>query len=379
MSAETNSVVPAARRPARRSRRSSPCWRTAPRPSPRSARWSSSMGGWSATCAAGRSGRSPPTCACTATPRTAYCAAFGLERGQSLEGPDTRKLRAAALTSRLVFDVAFRTGSAAGRQRARAGELTRDAAAAATGRRYPEQRRRKARRALAGIPAEAVAQANAERASRHVAQVADEVARRYGYPDLGAFVLARMADGASLAAISREAGLHKDWLSRHLADVAPAAAAAVPAAAAGPARRPVAARAAPAGIRRRAQLPAGAPRQAAPDGQRHGRRDRRDPSRDRVRAAPSRPGPGRARGHPARGRRARRPGGRRARLRQPRAATCASAGRPAGRGGPWPPSPGSPSHGCAARPPGPGAGIGERAGAGPLTRPPRCAWLRAGR
>ena len=98
--------------------------------------------------------------------KEAYCAAFGLERGQSLEGPDTRKLRAAALTSRLVFDVAFRTGSAAGRQRARAGELTRDAAAAATGRRYPEQRRRKARRALAGIAAEAVAQANAERASR---------------------------------------------------------------------------------------------------------------------------------------------------------------------------------------------------------------------
>jgi hypothetical protein len=160
--------------------------------------------------------------------KEAYCAAFGLERGQSLEGPDTRKLRAAALTSRLVFDVAFRTGSAAGRQRARAGELTRDAAAAATGRRYPEQRRRKARRALAGIPAEAVAQANAERASRHVARVADEVARRYGYPDLGAFVLARLAAGASLAAISREAGLHKDWLSRHLVAVAPTAAAAVP-------------------------------------------------------------------------------------------------------------------------------------------------------
>jgi hypothetical protein len=157
-----------------------------------------------------------------------YCAAFGLERGQSLEGPDTRKLRAAALTSRLVFDVAFRTGSAAGRQRARAGELTRDATAAATGRRYPEQRRRKARQALAGIPAEVVAQANAERASRHVAGVADEVARRYGYPDLGTFVLARLAGGASLAAISREAGLHKDWLSRHLAAVAPAAAAAVP-------------------------------------------------------------------------------------------------------------------------------------------------------
>jgi hypothetical protein len=163
--------------------------------------------------------------------KEAYCLAFGLERGQSLEGPDTRKLRSAALASRLVFDPAFRAGSAAGRQRARSGELTRDAAAAAAaaaGRRHPEQRRRKARQALAGIPAERVAQANAERASRHVAQVAADVARRHGYPDLGAYVLARTADGASLAAISREAGLHKDWLSRHLADAAPGAAAAVP-------------------------------------------------------------------------------------------------------------------------------------------------------
>jgi hypothetical protein len=158
--------------------------------------------------------------------KEAYCAAFGLERGQSLEGPDTRKLRAAALTSRLVFDPAFRAGSAAGRERARSGELTRDAATAATGRRHPEQRRRKARQALAGIPAAVVAQANAERASRHVARVAAEAARRHGYPDLGSFLLARSADGASLAAISREAGLHKDWLSRHLLEVAPAAAAA---------------------------------------------------------------------------------------------------------------------------------------------------------
>jgi AraC-like DNA-binding protein len=161
--------------------------------------------------------------------KEAYCLAFGLERSQSLEGPDTRKLRATALVSRLVFDPAFRDGSAAGRQRARSGELTRDAAAAATGRRHPEQRRRKARQALAGVTAERVAQANAERASRHVAQVAAGVARRHGYPDLGAFVLARTADGASLAAISRQAGLHKDWLSRHLADAAPQAAAAVPA------------------------------------------------------------------------------------------------------------------------------------------------------
>ncbi len=57
--------------------------------------------------------------------KQAYCDAFGLERGQSLEGPETRKLRAAAFTSRLVFDPAVRAGSAAGRQRARAGALAR--------------------------------------------------------------------------------------------------------------------------------------------------------------------------------------------------------------------------------------------------------------
>jgi hypothetical protein len=157
-----------------------------------------------------------------------YCAAFGLERGQSLEGPQTRKLRAAALTTRLVFDPVVRAGSAAGRERARTGELTRDAATAARGRQYPEQRRRKARRALAAIPAAVVAQANAERAGRHLARAAADVAGRHGYPDIGSFVLARMADGASLAAISREAGLHKDWLSRHLGAVDPAAAAVLP-------------------------------------------------------------------------------------------------------------------------------------------------------
>ena len=159
--------------------------------------------------------------------KDAYCAAFGLERGQSLEGDETRKLRAAALASRLVFDAAVREGSAAGRRRARAGGLARDAAAAARGRPHPEQRRRKARRALAAIPAAAVAQANAQRASRRLAAVAAEVARRHGYPGLGEFVLARTAEGASLADISRAARLHKDWLSRHLGTVDPVVAAAV--------------------------------------------------------------------------------------------------------------------------------------------------------
>jgi AraC-like DNA-binding protein len=159
--------------------------------------------------------------------KDAYCEAFGLERGQSLEGPQTRKLRAAAFAARLVFDASVREGSAAGRDRARAGHLARDAAAAARGRPLPEQRRRKALQALATVSPAAVAAANAQRARERRAEVAAAAARRAGYPDIRAMVLARAADGASLATISREAGLHKDWLSRHLGQVDPAAAAAV--------------------------------------------------------------------------------------------------------------------------------------------------------
>jgi hypothetical protein len=159
--------------------------------------------------------------------KDAYCEAFGLERGQSLEGLHTRKLRATALAARLVFDPAIREGSAAGRKRARAGDLARDAAAAARGRALPEQRRRKALRALAAIPPDRLAQANSERARQRLADVAAEAAREAGYPDIGSLVLTRVREGASLAAISREAGLNKDWLSRHLGQIDPAAAAAV--------------------------------------------------------------------------------------------------------------------------------------------------------
>jgi AraC-like DNA-binding protein len=159
--------------------------------------------------------------------KEAYCEAFGLERGQSLEGPQTRKLRAAAFAARLVFDVSIREGSAAGRDRARAGELARDAATAARGRPIPEQRRRKALQSLAAVSPDAVAQANSERARRRLAEVAATAARRAGHPDIRTLVLERAADGASLAAISREAGLHKDWLSRHLGDIDPEAATAV--------------------------------------------------------------------------------------------------------------------------------------------------------
>ncbi len=164
-----------------------------------------------------------------------YRAAFGLEQSQSLEGAATRKLRSAAFTARLLFEPAVREGSAAGRARARAGQLTRDAAAAARGRPLPEQRRRKAARALASVSPDAVARANRDRATRRVTETAAAVAARAGHPAIGDLVLARLAAGASLAAISREAGLHKDWLSRHLGSLDPQAAAAAAAARARPA------------------------------------------------------------------------------------------------------------------------------------------------
>ena len=145
-----------------------------------------------------------------------YCAAFGLERRQSLEGAATRKRRATAFAARLVFEPAVREGSAAGHARARSGALAQDAAAAARGRALPEQRRRKAKRALATVRPAAVAEVNRRRAAEQVAATAADMAQRGGYPCIGDLVRARTAAGASLAAISREAGLHKDWLSRHL-------------------------------------------------------------------------------------------------------------------------------------------------------------------
>ncbi len=157
--------------------------------------------------------------------KVGYCEAFGLERGQSLEGAATKKLRAAAFSARLIFDPAVRAGSEQGQARARSGELAQAAAAAARGRPLPEQRRRKARLAQASRPHSGSAAANRARAAQHLASVAAAAAARGGYADLGTLVRARTAAGASLAAISREAGLHKDWLSRHLPRLDPEAAA----------------------------------------------------------------------------------------------------------------------------------------------------------
>ena len=155
-----------------------------------------------------------------------YCEAFGLERTQSLEGADTRKLRAAVFSARLVFEPELRDGSARGRARARSGQLTYEAATAARGRAFPEQRRQRSRAAVSLAARTQLAQGNRERASRHLADVARQVARRQGYADIGQLVRDMVRAGNSLTAISRACGLHKDWMSRHLPQLDPAAAAA---------------------------------------------------------------------------------------------------------------------------------------------------------
>src|SRR4051794_18412119 len=84
-----------------------------------------------------------------------YREAFGLERGQPLEGETTRARRAAAFVRRRRSDPAVRAGCAVGRRWVASGELARAAGRAASGRRQPEQRRRKTLAALAAIPAQA--------------------------------------------------------------------------------------------------------------------------------------------------------------------------------------------------------------------------------
>lgn len=156
--------------------------------------------------------------------RADYREAFGLERTESLEGTATRERRAAALRRRLATDATVRAGSAAGRALMRSGALARAASAATAGRPQPEQRRRKTLRTLAAISPAARAAGTRRAARERLCRIATEVARGRGFPDLGSLVRARVGAGASLAAISRECGLHKDWLCRHLATVDPAAA-----------------------------------------------------------------------------------------------------------------------------------------------------------
>lgn len=158
-----------------------------------------------------------------------YCEAFGLERRQSLEGADTRKLRAAIFSARLVFEPALRVGRDHGHELARSGALNGHAAAAARGRAFPAQRRQRSRSAVSAAARAELGRINRERAVERLAAVANEVARRQGYADIGQLVQEMSRAGHSLAGISLACGLDKDWMSRHLpqldASVAAAAAA----------------------------------------------------------------------------------------------------------------------------------------------------------
>lgn len=157
----------------------------------------------------------------------AYRQAFGLERGQSLEGTATRGRRAAAMRARRTADPRLRVGYEQGQDWLRSGALTKAAAEAARGRKQPAQRRQKTLRTLASISPKARAEGSRRHAVERLRRTAQAAAERLGYAEIGDLVRERVAAGASLAAISREAGLHKDWLCRHLAGVDPDTAGAV--------------------------------------------------------------------------------------------------------------------------------------------------------
>ncbi|GAA2593800.1 hypothetical protein GCM10010399_25480 [Dactylosporangium fulvum] len=154
-----------------------------------------------------------------------YVAAFGLELGNPLAGPGTRRRRAAALRLRQDREPALRQAQGEARQRARSGALTQAAATAARGRPHPAERREKTLAALSAVRPAARAAGNRRRAERHRDEVAAAVAARFGYATFVAYVGARLAAGWSMAAVSREAGLHKDWVCRQLPALAPALAA----------------------------------------------------------------------------------------------------------------------------------------------------------
>lgn len=96
----------------------------------------------------------------------AYRQAFGLERGQSLEGTATRGRRAAAMRARRTADPRLRVGYEQGQDWLRSGALTKAAAEAARGRKQPAQRRQKTLRTLASISPKA----RAEGSRRHAVE-----------------------------------------------------------------------------------------------------------------------------------------------------------------------------------------------------------------
>ncbi|SFS99198.1 MucR family transcriptional regulator [Saccharopolyspora flava] len=149
----------------------------------------------------------------------AYREAFGLERNQSLEGEGTRQRRAVAMRTRRLRDPHVRAGCEQGEVWLRSGELTKAAARASRGRRQPEQRRAKTLRTLAAISPAARAEGTRRQKLAKLRETARNAAAALGFADIGSLVRDRVAAGRSLAAISREAGLHKDWLCRHLSSV----------------------------------------------------------------------------------------------------------------------------------------------------------------
>lgn len=153
--------------------------------------------------------------------KAAYVDAFGLELGNPLAGAATHKRRAAALTARGVTEPAIRRAQQQARERARTGELTAHAKTANTGRSHSTERLPKTRAALAAIDPRARSAGTARRVRSQLATRAATAAAAFGFDDFAAYAANRVAAGHSLAAMSREAGLHKDWVSRHLAELAP--------------------------------------------------------------------------------------------------------------------------------------------------------------
>lgn len=153
--------------------------------------------------------------------REQYLDAFGLERTVSLECLETRERRAAGFEPRRAIEPQVRDGIAAGHSLARSGALAEFAAKAARGRPHPPQRRAKTLASLSRVSPEAKAEGTRRRRRRELEETARRTAEAFGFATVEEFVLDRIGGGASLAAISREAGLHKDWFQRHLAVVAP--------------------------------------------------------------------------------------------------------------------------------------------------------------
>lgn len=151
-----------------------------------------------------------------------YVAEFGLELGNPLSGTATRERRAAALLARRV-EPAIRHAQQRAQVRSRSGALAVAAADAARGRPHPAERRAKTLAALTRVDPQARAEGNRRRARRHRERLTAEVAARFGFAGFDDYLADRFAAGMSMAAISREAGLHKDWVARHASAQAAAA------------------------------------------------------------------------------------------------------------------------------------------------------------